>query len=225
MASHQEIAGVSDEDFVQRMVRSHDERFDEKFWQYFATQIAPHLPKTPRMVDLGCGPGLLVRDLGYRYPSADLHGFDLTPAMIDYANSMVEFKGPTPRFGVLDITKNPVPIADNSVDLLLMTAVLHVLDEPLDTCAEILRLLAPGGVFLLNDWVRQPLPQYIEMMMQNVPPEREVVMRKAMMRLSVAHNKYTIDDWLWLLDEGGFEVLNHEQIRSEYFCAFVCRAK
>jgi hypothetical protein len=33
------------------------------------------------------------------------------------------------------------------------------------------------------------------MMMQNVPPERDVVM------------------------------LNHEQIRAEYFCAFVCQAK
>jgi hypothetical protein len=72
-----------------------------------------------------------------------------------------------------------------------MTAVLHVLDEPLDTRTEILRLLAPGGVFLLNDWVRQPLAQYIEMMMQNVPPEREVVM------------------------------LNHEQIRAECFCAYL----
>jgi predicted TPR repeat methyltransferase len=89
MANHQEIAGMSDEGFVQRMVRSHDERFGEKFWQYFATQIAQHLPKTPSMVDLGCGSGWLVRDLGDRYLSADLYGFDLTPAMIDYANSVV----------------------------------------------------------------------------------------------------------------------------------------
>jgi SAM-dependent methyltransferase len=159
------------------------------------------------------------------FSGADLHGFDLTPAMIDYANSDVDFAGARPNFGVLDITKNPAPLEDHSVDLITMTAVLHVLDDPLETCAEILRLLAPNGVFLLSDWIRQPLEKYLEMMMASVPPERAEAMEKAMLRLSVAHNKYTIEDWLWLLDRGGLKVLDHAQIRAGHFCAFVCQAK
>jgi len=225
MASHQEIAGVSDQDFVLRMVNSHPERFGEDFWLYIDAQVAPHLPSSPRIMDLGCGPGLLVRDMGAHFPGSDLHGFDLTPAMIDYANSEIEFAGTQPNFGVLDITKHPVPLDDHSVHLITMTAVLHVLDDPLETCEEILRLLAPDGIFLLSDWIRQPLSNYLEMMMANVPPERLDVMEKAMMRLSVAHNKYTIEDWLWLLDKGGLKVLDHTQIRTEHFCAFVCQAK
>ncbi|MFT4677401.1 MAG: SAM-dependent methyltransferase [Patiriisocius sp.] len=106
-----------------------------------------------------------------------------------------------------------------------MAAVLHVLDDPLHTCQEILRLLAPSGVFLLIDWVRQPLSTYLEMMMANVPPEHAARMEKSMMRLSVAHNKYTIEDWIWLLDKGGIKVLNHTQLRSENFCEFVCQEK
>jgi len=118
-----------------------------------------------------------------------------------------------------------VPLEDNSVDLLTMTAVLHVLDEPLAMCAEIRRLLSPGGVFLLQDWIRLPLSKYLDMMMENVPPEKAQVMEKAMMRLSVAHNKYTIEDWIWLLDKGGLKVLHQTQISSEHFCVFVCQAK
>ncbi|MBI1726845.1 MAG: methyltransferase domain-containing protein [Candidatus Rokubacteria bacterium] len=38
-----------------------------------------------------------------------------------------------------------------------MSSVLHVVDEPLPVLAEIRRVLAPGGIFLLHDWVRQPL--------------------------------------------------------------------
>ena len=130
MASHQEIAGVSDQDFVQRMVRSHDDRFDETFWRYVEEQVRPRLTDNPRIVDLGCGPGLFVRDLGNRISGAELYGFDLTPAMVKYAKSEVEYAGSQPEFDVLDITTTPVPLENNSVDLLTMTAVLHVLDEP-----------------------------------------------------------------------------------------------
>ncbi|MFT4712093.1 MAG: SAM-dependent methyltransferase [Candidatus Azotimanducaceae bacterium] len=225
MASHQEIAGVSDQDLVMRMVKSHDERFDDAFWRYVEDQVQPHLPEYPRIVDLGCGPGLFVRDLGNRISGANLYGYDLTPAMVEYAKTEVEYSGSQPEFDLLDVTANPVPLEDDSVHLLTMTAVLHVLDDPLATCAEIKRLLAPGGVFLLQDWVRQPLAKYLAMMMANVPPHKAEILEKAMMRLSVAHNKYTVEDWLWLLDKGGLKVLHHAQIRSEHFCTFVCQER
>lgn len=176
MASHQQIAGVSDEELVQRMIRSHDDRFDPIFWEYFNTKVLPLLSDTPTVIDLGCGPGLFVRDVAGRIPKALLYGYDLTPAMIDYANQQVDYIGEKPEFGVLDLTTGPVPLADSSVDLIAMTAVLHVLDDPLKMCDELTRLLAPGGVFLLFDWVRQPLEKYLEMMMTNVPPERAEVM-------------------------------------------------
>ena len=82
MASHQEIAGVSDQDFVLRMVRSHDNRFDEAFWQYVEEQVRPQLTENPRIVDVGCGLGLFVRDLGKRFSAAELYGYDLSPAMV-----------------------------------------------------------------------------------------------------------------------------------------------
>lgn len=225
MASHQEIAGVSDQDFVQRMINSHDGRFDEVFWNHIEASVKPLLPTAPRIVDLGCGPGLLARDFALRFPAGDIYGFDLTAAMIDHANNKIEFEGKKPSFEVLDITANPVPLEDGSVHLLTMAAVLHVLDDPLKICHEIRRLLAPGGVFLLVDWVRQPLSTYLDMMMANVPPETAEQVEKSMLRLSVAHNKYTVDDWIWLLDKGGLKVLNHTQLRSAHFCELVCQAK
>jgi SAM-dependent methyltransferase len=158
-----------------------------------------------------------------RYPDARLYGYDLTPAMVDYAEQQVSYGSAETTFEVLDLTTQPVPLAAGRVDLIAMTAVLHVLDDPLAVCTELRRLLAPDGTFLLFDWIKQPLGQYLEMMMTNVPPERAEVMEKAMLRLSVAHNKYTVEDWIWLLDKGGFSVVHHQQLRSPHFHAFVCK--
>ena len=219
MATHQEIAGVSDQDLLERMLRSHDDRFNDVFWQLFDQQISPHIGENPVVADLGCGPGLLIRDIAARYSESDPHGFDVTPAMIEYANGL----DLSAHFAALDITTSAVPLKDHSVDLLTMAAVLHVLDEPLKCLAELRRLLKPNGRFLLVDWVRQPLYKYLVMMMENVPPERAEQMEKAVLRLSVAHSKYTIDDWVWLLGKGGFEVTHHEQTRSDHFRTFVCK--
>lgn len=168
---------------------------------------------------MGCGPGLLIHDLSNRVSSSELFGCDVTQAMIDYANDLRI--GAT--FEVLDLTTSPVPLPEHSVDMLSMAAVLHVLDEPLKFLAEIKRLLKPGGTFLLVDWVQQPLEKYMAMMMENVPAERVEQMEQAMLRLSVAHNKYTVDDWIWLLGKGGFEVNHCAQTHSEHFRTFVCR--
>jgi ubiquinone/menaquinone biosynthesis C-methylase UbiE len=43
------------------------------------------------------------------------------------------------------------------VDLVSLSSVLHVVDQPLPVLAEITRVLAPAGLFLLNDRIRQSL--------------------------------------------------------------------
>ena len=68
MATHQALSGVTDEAFLQRMVRTHAERYGESFWDFFTTHVAPRLPPRPAIVDLGCGPGLFVQALSERYP-------------------------------------------------------------------------------------------------------------------------------------------------------------
>ncbi|MCB1645572.1 MAG: class I SAM-dependent methyltransferase [Pseudomonadales bacterium] len=224
MATHQEIAGVSDEDLVKRMLSSHADRFDEQFWAYFAEQVAPALPEQPVLTDLGCGPGLLLRDLSERYPTATMSGFDITPAMIEHAQSQVTYAGKMPQYEVRDIAADGIPLQSGSVHLTTMVAVLHVLANPFTMLAEIRRILAPDGIFLLQDWIRTPMPQYLDRMIDPALPEEEKArMLPGMLRLFPAHNKYTTEDWLWVLDKSGFTVVDHRQLRSPHFSAFVCR--
>ncbi len=215
MATHQSISGMSDAELVERMVNSHAERHDEAFWNFFDQHVGPRLPARPAIADLGCGPGLFLRDLGQRFTDAALHGYDLTPAMITHAREEVTYAGSKPTLAVHDLTARPVPLADGAVHLLNMTAILHLLDEPLPVLAEIRRLLAPDGIFFLNDWVRAPLTEYLDARVEGAGEERQASLRR-WFRLFPVHNKYTTEDWRWLLAEAGFAIRRTASLRANF---------
>jgi SAM-dependent methyltransferase len=212
--THQSLTGASDDDLLQRMVATHAERFEAAFWAFFGAHVGPRLPPRAVMVDLGCGPGLLLRDLGERCPGAVLHGYDVTPAMIDYARQLT-FETASATFALHDVVAKPLPRAAGTVHLASMSSVLHVFDEPLPTLAEIRRVLAPGGIFLLNDWVRQPLSTYLAWRRDVLKESGPDGLRRAF-RLFPAQNKYTVDDWRWLLGEAGFEILAQTELRASH---------
>src|SRR5262247_929494 len=189
MATHQALGGISDEDFLQRVVSNHHERFGADFWATFTAQIAPALPPQPVIVDLGCGPGLLLRDLGERYPQATLYGYDVTPAMIAHGQQLSS-TGAKPTLALHNVGTEPLPNATGSVHLVTMTSVLHIIDEPLLVLAEIRRVLAPGGIFMLHDWIRMPLQTYLERRRENMGEEETESMRRGF-RLFPQHCKYT----------------------------------
>ena len=214
MPTHQSLGGASDEELLQRMVATYDERFAREFWAFFDAHVGRRLPARAVIVDLGCGPGLLLRDLGERFPDAVLHGYDVTPAMIAHARQLV-FKPAEVTLAVHDVATRPLPLAAAGVSLASMSSVLHVFDEPLPTLAEIRRVLAPGGIFLLNDWVRQPLSTYLAWRRDVMNESGPDALRRAF-RLFPVHNKYTAEDWRWLLGEARFDFLAQTELRASH---------
>lgn len=214
MPTHQSLSGASDEELLQRMIATHPERFGDAFWAFFTASVAPNLAPhaRPVIVDLGCGPGLFLRDLGRRHPSAELHGYDVTPAMIAHGRQLM---GPGARLEVRDVATEPLPLTAGSVHLLSMSSVLHVFDEPLPVLAEIRRALAPDGIFLLHDWIRQPLSTYLAWR-REVLKEDETESRRRGFRLFPVHNKYTAEDWRWLLAEAGLAIRHETKFRASH---------
>jgi SAM-dependent methyltransferase len=222
MPTHQSLGGASDDELLRRMVDTYPERFGEAFWSCFDARVAPALPSQPVAIDLGCGPGLFLRDLSARYPGAALYGYDVTPRMIEYARDL-DSAGTAAGFAVLDAATQPLPHRSGTVHLLSMSSVLHVLDEPLPALAEIRRVLAPGGVFLLVDWIRQPLETYLAWRRDIMGESEEESVRRGF-RLFPVHAKYTEGDWQWLLSRAGFEVRHRERTRSSH-AIFVASAR
>jgi SAM-dependent methyltransferase len=212
MPTHQSIGGSSDEDLLRRMVETHADRYGPPFWTFFDAHVAPALPERPVMIDVGCGPGLFLRDLGRRDRSASLFGYDVTPAMIAHGRQLTDV---TLTLAIHDVTVQPLPHATGTVDMVSMSSVLHVVDEPLPVLAEIRRVLKPCGVLLLHDWIRQPLPDYLAWR-RDVMKETGPNAARRGFRLFPVHNKYTADDWRWLLAESGFTVRAEGQVRASH---------
>ena len=76
-------------------------------------------------------------------------------------------------------------------------------------------VLVTGGIFLLNDWIRQPLPDYLTWSMTN-SDENPAIARQQGLRLFAVHNKYTTEDWQWLLHETDFAILRCGQLRPTH---------
>jgi SAM-dependent methyltransferase len=214
MPTHQSIGGASDEQLLQRMVATHAERYGPDYWAAFDAGVTSHLPARPVVIDLGCGPGLFLRDLARRHASASLFGYDVTAAMIAYARNLA-WPGLTPTLAVHDVTAVPLPHPAGAVDLVSMTSVLHVVDEPLPVLAEIRRVLSPRGLFLLHDWTRQPLQRYLAWRRDGLGETGPEHLGRAF-RLFPVHNKYTSEDWQWLLGEAGFAIRYQAALRQSH---------
>lgn len=214
MVTHQSLSGSTDEAFVQRMAGSYGERFGADFWAFFTDHVAPSLPPRPVIIDLGCGPGLLLRDLGERYPQATLYGYDVTPAMIAHGQQ-ISSTGAKLTLALHDVGTQPLPNAPGSVHLVSMTSVLHIIDDPLAVLAEIRRVLAPGGIFMLHDWIRMPLQAYLERRQQSMM-EGEAGSIRSGFRLFPQHCKYTTEDWQWVLGQAGLKIRYQTQLRPTH---------
>lgn len=214
MVTHQALSGSTDEEFVQRMVNTYGERFGEDFWACFQEHVAPSLPLRPVIIDLGCGPGLLLRDLGERYPQATLYGYDVTPAMIVHGEQLASH-GAKPTLALHDLGTQPLPHAAGTVHLVTMTSVLHIIDDPLFVLGEIRRVLVPGGIFLLHDWIRMPLTTYLERRRESMGEDGPESWRRGF-RLFPVHCKYTPEDWQWLLAQAGLGIRHQTQLRPTH---------
>ncbi len=208
MTTHQEIAGQTDDELLQRMVRTHPNRFGDAYWALFDQHVRPRLSREPLIVDLGCGPGLWLQDVAARVPGAKLHGFDLTQLMIDYARAL-DFGASTATFDDLDIVEQPLPFADGSVDVAALTAVVHLFNDPFGFLAKVRKMMKSDGTLVLKDWVRRPLSEYLERAQDN-PNDTSAEARRRRTALFPFHNRYTVDDWLWLLGEAGFDVIGQD---------------
>jgi ubiquinone/menaquinone biosynthesis C-methylase UbiE len=116
-----------------------------------ADVIESALPARSVVLDVGTGPGRVVRLIAAACPEVDVTGIDLSPEMIARATSTAKTTSTRNlRFEVADVAA--LPFADNSVDLVVSTLSLHHWDDPSAGLNEIVRVLAPGAQAWIYDF-------------------------------------------------------------------------
>ncbi|MBW8795388.1 MAG: methyltransferase domain-containing protein [Streptomyces sp.] len=108
-----------------------------------------------RLLDVGCGPGMLVRHLLDTRPGAfRITGCDLSPAMIDAAAARTAGSGDV-EFSVACVEEMPFP--DQYFDVVVAMGVLEYADAG-DALREIARVVRPGGLVVVT--MLNPLSPY-----------------------------------------------------------------
>jgi ubiquinone/menaquinone biosynthesis C-methylase UbiE len=108
-----------------------------------------------RVVDFGCGPGMLSLELARRVgPEGHVHGVDLNPDFLERARANAEREGLADRISLHRASNDRLPIEDGSVDRVICKNVLEYVEDVVATLADVRRTLAPGGLVhaIDSDW-------------------------------------------------------------------------
>ncbi len=122
--------------------------------------LLEHMPETAagRILDIGCGNGALAIKAAQRFPKAAVTGVDYWGKSWDYSIKVCEDNAAT--CGVADRvdfrqgSAAGLPFEDGSFDLVISNLVFHEIRDAQDKrepLREALRVLKPGGVFVLQD--------------------------------------------------------------------------
>lgn len=112
-------------------------------------------PASPRRVlDIGSGTGMLLRDLAGLYPEAELIGLDLAFGMGLKARANLALRH---SVRVLTGDAEALPFGDQAFDLVVSTSTFQWLENLDAVCAEAFRVLAPGGWFVFAQFGEKTL--------------------------------------------------------------------
>jgi SAM-dependent methyltransferase len=109
------------------------------------------------VVDYGAGTGVYTIAITKALPRGRVIAVEALPQLADALRAKI-----TPdladRLEVVETGDNAVPAPDGAADRVVMVDVLHHLYDQPGALTEVLRLLRPGGLFVVVDWGDCPRP-------------------------------------------------------------------
>lgn len=98
------------------------------------------------VADYGCGPGYLSVELARRVGEAGhVHAFDINADFVGRTKGRVAAKGLSDRVTVTHVQGDTLPLANDSLDRLVIKNVMVYVDDPLVSFREFRRVVKPGG--------------------------------------------------------------------------------
>ena len=162
MARHRDIdrfnrwASTYDRHWMQRLIFG---RVQELTLQLAALEVA----RPTAILDVGCGTGRLLRSAAVRFPGARLVGVDAAIEMVKQAEASIP-AGTAIEFQ--QATAEQLPFPNAQFDLVFSTVTFHHWRDQRKGIAEVARVLAPGGRWLLADFIAAGLMRYVRRLLR-----------------------------------------------------------
>lgn len=133
-----------------QLADDYDEQWDG-YMRASARRVLPEIPPGPalRLLDVGCGTGLLLGEALRERPSLSACGADLSEPMLRQARRRLG-----EGVGLVCADAGRLPFGDAVFGAVVSSSSLHYWPEPGLALREIARVLEPGGRLVLVDWCR-----------------------------------------------------------------------
>jgi ubiquinone/menaquinone biosynthesis C-methylase UbiE len=162
----------------------------------FRREVVP--PARGRVLEVGVGSGLNLPLYGRAVEA--LLGLDPSPRLLSMARRRVTRDGAPLR--LLQASATDIPLADGTVDTVILTWTLCSIPNPVAALREMRRVLAPGGALRFVEHGLSPLPRVRSWQRRLTPIWRRLA--------GGCHLDRKVDD---LLREGDFEI---SELRTEH---------
>lgn len=128
-------------------VSFYDEEHHKNGWKillnYFAYTFTTHLDNNAQILDVGCGTGLLAKELS-SYGLKNLHGTDISKESLKLAEKFDIYQS----LSIGELGKK-LDFADNTFDAWVSSGVFTRKQVPLNAFEELTRILKPGGLIMV----------------------------------------------------------------------------
>lgn len=122
----------------------------QQTWRSSCARLADYIPeggRPPRVLDLGCGPGVSTIILAQAAPAATVVGLDLAPRMLDQARRYSARAGLDSTIQYVLADAGDLPFAGGSLDMVTGHSFLYLVPDRARVAAEAYRVLRQGGNF------------------------------------------------------------------------------
>lgn len=139
-------------DPVQREYSRLAERYDRRWSFYVNATIGETLNRLEiepgeRILDLGCGTGVLIQHLLQIAPKIQIIGIDSSAEMLEIAKQKL------PESVELKVgSADNLPFPSNYFDVVVSTSAFHFFRDPSQVLQEAKRVLKPNGRLVITDW-------------------------------------------------------------------------
>lgn len=127
-------------------------RYESRWGRYIDASVREtlarlNLRRGMRLLDIGCGTGVLLREVADAFPGVFVVGIDLSRHMLAVAQEHLQSP---PR--LLHANVHDLPLKAGSFDVVVSSSSFHFWRVPDRGLREIARVLRPGGQLVITDW-------------------------------------------------------------------------
>ncbi len=145
-----------DKDRIKLLIERFSMVYNEIFWESISGHFQKNNPFS--LLDIGCGPGLFMKEISNRFPKTALFGVDEKPEMLEEAQKRVP--GSDLIQGLVD--KSFINSHKKKYDIIYAGLVFHELDNQINFLDGVKKhLINKDGLLIIYDFIIVPIDTYI----------------------------------------------------------------